>query len=1744
MIHNGQAHVDHIGESELDAKLSNNLCTSELSTQTRSPFPDYADILAERMNRLYRAKIPDRAQWDSYVDGVREAKLRALGVTLPSSECGAQESPIPIPFAPTTPSQSSRVSVSPSTVPSIVPTIGNQLLTQPYEIPNLNPDTPSASSCICPIVTHDMLPSSGPFVGLSPEYSILRPRRSASSVSTYDGLAPQSSTFQLRNSEDHKEIPMGLTNFPTKNEARSRSPSAFSVFGVHPISQLSSSVRGYPTENLTAHTVQNQIDGENLTPSNDQENGNIVFSDTNLLAKGQKQTVNQQARLLKTVTPDLQYPAPRSNHERIPEALERSLCEAQGNDPTIQNQLRETSSMTQPHDTALDNKLTCTRSPRSTSFSRDIKGLLDSQKPTQHRIPSEPVVSGLNALAPEFKSHISEFSSRSTMTSATMRPTAPAFTPIAASQLAPSSKEFSFSSTGPSFKPSTIVNGNGLPSERSSPGQTNGLFSPVVYPPSSKAAKKSKAIPISKPRNELRASGSEHEVQEDESGRITQAEGRQKRMRCSDQGTEQMSQHAFTGQAPLLTEEHQNGDFHEIAPMIHYSHVRQDSSSLQEATLAANRLKEIIDDLSASEGSVPPGPSNQDTDINRQASTVQYLAKGSATHDSRLRPNSPFISSQGFGVQIPRTNTVGSLKKRPIAHDSGHKQAPSSLTFDSSQNTAYVDKSQSSAESSALRKASITHSDASSSELTTPAHANKTDLDRPRSSITPRQYGGDTQGPTKGVSNGASHIGSSIDRSDVVLGQQESEKSKVRIKDDKQPHPRQNTDSISASNHYDAHPSSKDVVRSHFQDNAQGPESASSVSPPYPSHRHLPRTESESADSSITRMIAENARFSPSYKLPCASRGDSQSLQSTDSAEYAAISERESAFSSSDEAHIHKRRFSPDARINGLVSSTLQVRLAPLERTLADIQISLVSLVNQSSARSDSEKKGSKADISDADDEDDVRSEQSRTKSPMKHRSTDRFKTLAAQIATIQQDRVPAHELTSITNEIKGLKALFQENRPSFTDVKTVVEEVVGKQMRGRSGPIASSHQSATVEKNQLQISGLESMLKIAEGRAEDELKARRATEDALADAQRLLRLSLQDAAEQRESAEETERSLSAFHEERHEVLRRNALLEGTQESLQKAAGDLAEKNAALEGTLEEYRLSSAQWRDDIDSVRAENSNLRRTVDALKDELDDGIRGRQALRTKFDQLQDEMILASQNIAQDQSSWRRKEEEHENRYEVLASNHERENKRCKKMEIEIAALCKTSRLDKEARQQIIMDYEREIHIQSQAMRAEQDRMLKSIDHDRKSAEDKLNDLCTSLGNVTAKFDAQLGETSQAACTERTRYEQLLQEAVTSKASALRDHQNFHDQVMRDQAEQHKQVLQTAIRERQMSENEYSARLALAGEKMLHYEDKVNHLEEKLRIAQSAAQAAVEASQSKQTTITHPHQPHASASNTIPEKISPQALRESILVLQEQLQDREAKIERLEHKLSALGVDAPDKLKAQENEIAWLRELFDVRLGDLHDLIAALAKPSYDRESVESAAIRLKANLEMEQQDKERVQFGGQSNTPFASIASFTSSPRSFPLAAAAAWGNWRKGLKAPVSGDAGAAMNRTPSRSSASTRSLSSGLLTPPLSKTQGGPRISAGIRRAAMVSSGDRRESRTLSNTHPEHDEPYEDSPPETPSLMRTINYDADAMSTDAAQIQNAMRVKYRSRDKEEDDEIFGHAIAAFPEHL
>lgn len=856
--------------------------------------------------------------------------------------------------------------------------------------------------------------------------------------------------------------------------------------------------------------------------------------------------------------------------------------------------------------------------------------------------------------------------------------------------------------------------------------------------------------------------------------------------------------------------------------------------------------------------------------------------------------------------------------------------------------------------------------------------------------------------------------------------------------------------------------------------------------------QYLPPTDSESANPSLVEMVARSARYSPSYR-PSKTSPPINQLNSPGSTP---PSDWEDAISSVNEDKLRSET-TFNARVNEAMEGIVQRELKPVGQALSGIQLSLAQMSDRSASRRPCSSGALEIEHSDADDEDDVDGvSQPRLKSPLRDRKFEQLKASISEIAAAQQSFAPASQLAEMMATVKDLRAFIQENvspTPPSSDIKNIVEEAVGRQMRGRSAPVTSSSQAAAAEKSQLQIAGLESMLKIADARANDEMQARRSVEDELADTARSLRIALQEASEQRESAEATERSLRDFHTERQQALQRTTMLEGSQENLQKTASDLSEKNSVLEETLAEYRLSSDQWRTEIRDVKHENKDLRRIIDSLNAEIEENRQCRQALRAKVDHLQGEIATTSRNIASDHMRWRSKEEEHQARLEILSARIEAEAQARERLELDIE---KIEAQEMEA-------------FKTQSM-AEQ--MQKTNAH-LESLLAELRSECRDHQSVIARLHQQIDLATADADTSRSRYELMLEEASDSRSAALGEAALFHERSVKEMKAQHERTLDNTIEDKRRSETYFGNQLSLADEKVVHYQDRASHLEDKLEIAKSAAHAAVQAAQSKKAVLT-PSSPRTSLpipracdNGLLPEKISPQALRESILVLQEQLQERETRIEQLENRFSSVDIAAPDKLKDAESEINWLRELLGIRIEDLDDLIATVSQPSYNAESVKDAAVRLKANLQMEQQEKERALASFPS---LARISNLAASPKALPLAAATAWGNWRKGRDSAFGN-----LSANPSPSRSSPRSLFAGLITQPSTEMRTTPPFgNSGV----YPSSSNRsiRAPTTPKQSLPrqeERDRPLRRQPqqnPVTPPLMRKDSYDLDASESTA----------------------------------
>jgi hypothetical protein len=864
--------------------------------------------------------------------------------------------------------------------------------------------------------------------------------------------------------------------------------------------------------------------------------------------------------------------------------------------------------------------------------------------------------------------------------------------------------------------------------------------------------------------------------------------------------------------------------------------------------------------------------------------------------------------------------------------------------------------------------------------------------------------------------------------------------------------------------------------------------------------------------------------------------------------------------SGEDEKLVQRSRFF-DRHINDLVGQVLEERLGPLENALGVIQDSVISMNSRSTSR---QPLRSRSDVehSDADDEDDE--EDARPVSPVNKRDRKLEKmrgiileALSAHGVAKSEPSPPATELSAIQESIAELKALAA--KPETPNIKELIQEAFVAQAQTGAKKLTEAEEIGA-DSLKLQLDGLKSMLRLADERTEQEIKARSDAQEALMEVQKMLGHTESEAERYRQAAEDAESDLRKLREEKipqfEKIQNRSEAVEKQQESWELTFSELSAKNIALEGTLDEYRVSHDHWKKKVATTEEENKELHTKTAHLSSRIEDSMRARQSLRGKFDRLQDDMVNVTRDIAREQAKARQIEEDLTSKHNALRAAYDREVKLREKLELDIDELEKSEReasklkfifgqsqeenhrleelvatLRKESHehQGNAARFEREFNEARESSRVEIQRARTSMEADLESANNQVNYVRAQLEAEINRLESQLENVRLDADTNKERYELLLEEARENKASALaelgstkdmaiEEQRKMHDRVLNDLRERHARALHNSSEDRQRIESHTSEKLTLANEKVAHLQDRVAHLEEKLEITKSAALAAAQAAQAKGVSVSPSPAKHSSSpslsyrQDSGPEKISPQALRESILVLQDQLQQRETRIEELEQEVSEIDKDAPNKLKEKDTEINWLRELLGVRVDDLQDIITTLSQPSFDQNTVRDAAIRLRANLQMQQQMKEREMAGGQ---PFPSLADIAASPRSLPLAAAAAWGSWRKGRESFTSEAGG---SQTPSKSN-NTGGFLSGLLTPPNSNIRYTPKTMTappgmgkmGPRRTASESRplrGSNQSPRPLSTRQTDKlpvvpQEQYE--PPTTPPLLRGSSYDHDA---------------------------------------
>lgn len=779
-------------------------------------------------------------------------------------------------------------------------------------------------------------------------------------------------------------------------------------------------------------------------------------------------------------------------------------------------------------------------------------------------------------------------------------------------------------------------------------------------------------------------------------------------------------------------------------------------------------------------------------------------------------------------------------------------------------------------------------------------------------------------------------------------------------------------------------------------------------------------------------------------------------------------------------------------------------------------------------------------------------------------------------------------ELSEKFNELQARYAEL-EQRHRLEEAKSSAEAARAAELERQLWKAETKVEAEIMNRstNEQRFMDLESRLSNQEAINEAEVQLRRAAEDRLSEVQRLLRISSEEEVRLREALEEKDERLKILDATHSKNTMRVALLEAAAEHSEKEKFDLENRVSIAEVDVRDLRQESARWRSEADQAAQlsqrqsdelyqameENKQLHRLIDTLGTQLNENERLRDDWRSKFLSLQQDMEDAMRNITEENARRAKQEQTMLARQEVLDAKLQAESKTRERLETELErleagersgmkAVNEAKRLDvllgemrteNHKLQQSAMRYQAEFQEARESGVREIQRTRESMQAQVEDANNQVNVVREELEDEISRLRAQLDQAKLDADTVRSRYDMVMEDAQQNRKGDIDEVLRKHQDEIEDVQARFERQLNNTIEDAQRAESNLLERLSISTSKCEHLQDRVTHLEEKLDIAREAARAAAQAAKAsgvvlpsvpappvsapvpeQHTAISQPQvQPQTAAVATamqLPEKISPQALRESIMVLQEQVQERELRIEELEQTVSKLDPESETKIAKRDDEIVWLRELLAVRHSDLQDIITALGRDDYDQDRVRDAAIRLKANLQMEQQERERAMNGG-SAIKMPNIAASlrdAATPRVAqavgPLAAA--WGNWRKGgtLSNVAPSPATGANHATPRRDSpGSQSSFLSGLLTPPASGVR---QASPSGQPTAFSNTGRRFTAQDLANrpkappqrqaqkmparggspAQKQHSLP---SGPQTPPMMRPAAYDDDAMAAD-----------------------------------
>lgn len=1183
---------------------------------------------------------------------------------------------------------------------------------------------------------------------------------------------------------------------------------------------------------------------------------------------------------------------------------------------------------------------------------------------------------------------------------------APVFRP-SGSQSIPKS-EFSFSTGGPSFKPNVPSFEPRQKQDQTTDDEAPGIFGKVEIPDIVKPARRSKAVAIVRPESQ-RKSESITEF-EDEEGRLAQGDDRLKRQRKFDDDGDEVPR--FAEPSPMPAPADRILQSHRPEDEKNADHPGEDEKETSDVLREAVKTDDINDDVlqsPAAETSRPPLSIVPPTSRrHKPSSSLSALAK----------PFNPFASDNDDAMAHKHTRNQSDsseLEEGEIRED-GHPET-SPLRDQGQHGFAH-----------------------------TPAES-RYPFEQP---------------PSARVDNFTA-LEPSFDEIDAVMR---------RLNEADAIPGAQNDAEISPLPSPGAHP---------MQGVTYLPGDWTRSNVPSPSPKRQPSNINPQADSSFT--VHEQA---DSVGSPRIDGWPHVHINRLNKASDMPVSDWSGEFSAHDEEKLEQRGQFFNDHIDSLIDRVVERRLQPLEDSLRSIH----STVNKRPTSRDLALKRSSSNIeSDADDEDDLSEEQRHR--PISRGRDKRMDQMKAAILEALREQSPrrqsqsAYDLQELHSVLADMKMSFARAASSsleLEDIRGVLEDVVSKQSQAVV-PIALD-EGDKQGSHKRELSELEGRLNETLAGALEEANLRRSSEEREAETKRMLRLAEEELQLLRDSNRDDDARLQAAESQHDDLVSRLEKAESAQRDMAEQIQGLEEENEASRATLEEYRMSSHKWRQDIDHSTREREQLENSLNSLRRQLEDSQETGGSMRRRLEKLHSDMATAAGQLTSEKASWKEKEERQLAEYVHLETRNASYVKEVSLLEEEVRVLRSSStqasesqvelekvrssnasleelvsnlKKDMGEQQTLAALHQRELHDAQEAARAEVHRIRLDLEAEAETANHRAKLGRTELESELSRVRSDLENVKMESETAKEHNARLLEEEENAKREALRkvNHTNSvaldearqkHEASMMELQQAHDRALSHAIEDKQRSEHFLNERLNLSDSKLQHFQDRVLHLEDRLEIAKSAAQAAAMSAQAKAAV------PPAAVANAIPEKISPQALRESILVLQEQLQERESQIDQLQNQVNTEG---PVELKKRDDEIAWLRELLAVRNEELTELVNTLAKPTFDRGAVRDTAIRIRASLQMEQQEKERLSQDPQSipGQGLASLSNFMP-PQAAQLSSA--FSKWRSNMESSALKNAPrgrgrpqgsawpiASPSKPPASSSALPRGYMSGLMTPP-----------------------------------------------------------------------------------------------------